>query len=114
MTEYEKYLKYKIKYVELVGGVPKKCNKNDFSLLPDININFIIKKNNGEVIEITKTVKEGTYVGFLIIELLYSKVIKKFTPMNKPLIYIKENEESVEIKDLYKLYKDQTIKLIEK
>jgi hypothetical protein len=111
MIEYEKYFKYKIKYIELLGGAPKKCNKNNISTLKDINI---IIKINGERNTLYKTVKEGSYVGFLIIELLYSNEIKKFTPKNKPLIYIRENEKLIEIKDLDKLYKDQTIVLKER
>jgi len=106
MKEYEKYLKYKIKYVELVGGVPKKCNKN----LIDINIPITIEKINGDQIKLGLKIKEGSYLGYLIIELLYTGKIKKFTPGNKPAVFI--NGEQVNV--LYKLNESQEILIKER
>jgi hypothetical protein len=83
MIEYEKYFKYKIKYIELLGGAPKKCNKNNVSTLKDININIIIININGERNTLYKTVKEGSNVGFLIIELLMTKVDIKWNENNQ-------------------------------
>ena len=112
MYNYEKYLLYKIKYLELKGGTLNKCRKNQiYSSLPDIKITVHMIDNKNKILRtVEQKIKTGTSSALLFGLLFYIRppLFKKFTPRYKPTMSHDINGIH-KINDKYKLDEDQTI-----